>query len=524
MSTTHVRLHRDRWTKISLPNRVIWFQGFIEADGQYYNQKNITEYFQTKRDRNDFTTVSGNFAIIIEQEEETAIFADRVRSIPLFYYQDEDGNWIITDQLNKDMIEGKWDDLAVYEFLLTGYVSGKNTLYPHIYQLEAGQYVVFSRDGVKQVEYFQYYHQPEEQMDLDSAVEELKKVFYDVFGRLAKRLKGQQVMIPLSGGYDSRIVALLLKEVGIDSLSSFTYGNAQNSEAKKSKEIAERLGIPWTIYPYTKEQWKQWYHSESWRHYVSIAANCSSIPHLQDWPAVQAITQEMDHSFVFVPGHTGDFLGGSHLSPHFLVKSSFSLDEVVEQIMNKHHRLWEARQKEVYEQVKNKIKNSLHGFAYEHPEEASALFEYWDWKERQAKFIVNSLRVYEFFGHRWEIPLWDHKLIDFFLKVPLRYRYNKYLYDITLHRMYPDYFPEPIFVQKMELPVWKKGMIYKFIRLGYRYKLTLQQYDRHPMEWFGITGSYLDYLKQLSIQYKGKTFKFPYNVNSFVAKDYLFHF
>ena len=51
--------------------------------------------------------------------------------------------------------------------------------------------------------------------------------------------------------------------------------------------------------------------------------------------------------------------------------------------------------------------------------------------ERQAKFIVNSVRVYEFFGYAWRIPLWDRELIDFFLKVPLKYRMrydDNYLY------------------------------------------------------------------------------------------------
>jgi asparagine synthetase B (glutamine-hydrolysing) len=48
--------------------------------------------------------------------------------------------------------------------------------------------------------------------------------------------------------------------------------------------------------------------------------------------------------------------------------------------------------------------------------------------ERVAKFIVNSVRVYEFFGYSWRMPLWDNELIGFFSQVPLKFRIDEYLY------------------------------------------------------------------------------------------------
>jgi hypothetical protein len=42
---------------------------------------------------------------------------------------------------------------------------------------------------------------------------------------------------------------------------------------------------------------------------------------------------------------------------------------------------------------------------------------------------VNSLRAYEFWGHDWRIPFWDHELMDFFMRVPLELRIGKKLYD-----------------------------------------------------------------------------------------------
>ena len=55
----------------------------------------------------------------------------------------------------------------------------------------------------------------------------------------------------------------------------------------------------------------------------------------------------------------------------------------------------------------------------------------WEWKNRQAKFIANDVRAYEFAGLDWELPFWDKRLCDFFSKLPrifLEGRYLQYQY------------------------------------------------------------------------------------------------
>ncbi|WP_269848621.1 asparagine synthase-related protein [Methanosarcina horonobensis] len=61
--------------------------------------------------------------------------------------------------------------------------------------------------------------------------------------------------------------------------------------------------------------------------------------------------------------------------------------------------------------------------------------EYFDSNERQAKFIINSVRVYEFFGYEWRIPLWDAELMEFFLRVPIEHRINRNLYKKIRQRL-----------------------------------------------------------------------------------------
>lgn len=60
---------------------------------------------------------------------------------------------------------------------------------------------------------------------------------------------------------------------------------------------------------------------------------------------------------------------------------------------------------------------------------AASLYEYWNLQERQAKFILNSLRVYEYFGYEWQLFHWDLRLMDFWAKVPLELRLERKLWQ-----------------------------------------------------------------------------------------------
>ena len=79
--------------------------------------------------------------------------------------------------------------------------------------------------------------------------------------------------------------------------------------------------------------------------------------------------------------------------------------------MNCHYNLfdWSKRKGKLYSLFEKKILEVLDSLD-QYPDQSSA-FESWDISERQPKFIVNSLRVYEYFGYEWWIPFWDKKFM-----------------------------------------------------------------------------------------------------------------
>jgi asparagine synthase (glutamine-hydrolysing) len=502
---------------------IVYFAGYTYYNHSYFCHENIVKFIDETIDsrlEDLIPDLIGEFVLIIQSDQELFAAVDRKRSIPLYYY-DRNGQWVLTDKVSGSH-KGDYNQTAVTEFLITGFTTNNKTLYHDVKQIEAGCYITIHKSNMENSRYYSFYHQPVE-ANLESLSNELEQIFRDVFRDLSERTKGKTIVLPLSGGYDSRIIALLLKEFGNENILAFTYGKRHNKEASVSENIAKNLGIPWEFYEYQKNDWHSWYHSEEWNEYVEFAVNGSNMAHLQDWPAVTKLVQKHKEDLVFIPGHSGDFVAGSHLPYEITEGENHSIDDVISFILKKHYKLWDIGS--IYEnspELIEEIRSSIEHLPYQTSEEASALFEYWDWKERQAKFIINSLRVYEFYGQGWEIPLWDDRIVEFFKKVPVSLRFNKYLYDYTLHKMYPSYFDMPKQLSGKEASLSQKyGVLYGVGKKVYQKKKLWQQYYKDPMEWYGIFPDYKSYLLALRFRVEGLTYKNPYNINSFLVKDYI---
>jgi asparagine synthase (glutamine-hydrolysing) len=512
-----------KWSQLKIADKEIYFRGYFYHKGKLFTEKQLNELIQIPYTSEFLQEIKGEFAFVYKDGQRAVAAVDRKRTIPLFYGK-KHNEFFIKDQLSPEDVQGEVNDLSVSEFILTGYVAADRTLYQGLSQIEAGQLIIYEANQLKKEAYFRYYHTPKE-ITIEEAAAELAQRFKQTFDQMYKRINGKNVVIPLSGGYDSRIIALLLKEFGVENITTFTYGYPSSKEALRSKEIANRLGLDWSVFPYDKSKWYEWYRSSEWKSYQEFGTNLSSIAHIQDWPAVKTLLEKLNaepHEYVFIPGHSGDFIAGSHIPYELTEDRSHTIDEIVQEIMKKHHRLWATNDSKVITAIQSSIKEQLNGLPFENREEASAAFEYWDWKERQGKFIINSLRVYEYYNQDWEIPLWDDLLVDFFLSIPVEYRYKKYLYDYTLNYMYPDYFEKP------KNPVGtttsfsnKYGPLYPVLKRLYNKKELYSRYHKDPMEWYGITGNYVNYLQSLSFHLKGSKYHTPYNINSILVKDYI---
>jgi asparagine synthase (glutamine-hydrolysing) len=417
-------------------------RGQAHVDGRFHAAADLARMFDAIPTERQWQRVllrcNGSFAIVTRRADAVLAAVDRVRSIPLFYCAN-DGRARVSDVALR-ALEGSREiesnPLGDIEFQLTGYVTGDETLVGGLHQVQAGESLCWHFDEPEAPSAWQYHtfeHGDYFTTDTTDLVGRLSLVHEAVFRRLAESVSGRQLVIPLSGGYDSRLIGISLRDLGVRDVVCYSYGLPGNWESGISHELARYLGFRWEFVPYSVERWRQWASTPRFADYFQSAGNLASVPHIQDWPAVWELTRErrVAPDSVFVPGHSGDFLAGSHIPPHFLDAPMVRRRAFFEALLSAHYSLWDwprDTRPDLREVFTRRVEAVIGHVGDVSAPRAADLFEQWDLKERQAKFICNSVRAYESFDHEWRLPLFDHELMDFWARVPAPLRVGRKLY------------------------------------------------------------------------------------------------
>lgn len=389
--------------------------------------------------------LNGNFVVVINEDKWLFAAVDRMRSIPLFY-SFINAELVLTDEveyIKKRYYLNKLDELKISEFMLTGYTCNDSTLFEEVKQIQAGELLYFNIVDRKFESYFYFLHTHGQYIS-DQSRESVFAILENISSNITKRLiesaDNRTIVVPLSGGYDSRYIVCMLKKTGYENVLCYSYGSNNSFEANISQKVAKRLGYKWHGVVYDYKKWKAFYRSDWFVEYCKYSFNYCSLPHFQDFIAVKELTENKKipkHSII-VPGYCGDLLGGSYISSEIAGNGNKRVklllkNGIDDYILRKHFNLGDLDNR-----FKNAILGELHNFTrsftVNNIEDFISANESWFTNHKIAKFVVNSIRVYEYFDYEWRMPLWDNELMDFWYKIPLKSRrgstlYNKYLFE-----------------------------------------------------------------------------------------------
>ncbi|NVO11331.1 MAG: hypothetical protein HXX16_15325 [Bacteroidales bacterium] len=406
----------------------------IDNRGFSYEDKKLEEHFSGVNDvetlRKSIENLTGHFSVVIKLDEDWLAAVDRCRSFPLYYSVNDnhvclsDSAFSIADSLN---LKIDFENIAINEYLTTGYVLGNKTFFKEINQICAGDIVFCNNGNIQIFPYFRYLSDKQISLDLEETSTLFLSHLDKIFENLIKGLNGRKVVIPLSGGYDSRLIASMFRRHGYDNVLCYSFGKKGNPEMVTSEKVAEILNFPWLFFETTKEGVKGFAESKRFLKYIEFAANADSFYIIQDYFALKKMYEEklIPRDSVFMPGHSGDTIGGSN----FLgaIRGDETRDGIAEQIIKHKFNL---RKISKYQQ--EIFKKSIISQLDKYNGNQFLWYDCWSMSESHPKLFVNATKVYDYFGYKFYLPLWDNSLLHLFVELPLEHKKLKKLYDFTL--------------------------------------------------------------------------------------------
>ncbi len=477
MSVKIINQETHPWHTMQIEDVNISISGLIWYEGRHYRNGSachkLAEIFSCGKINSslrlldeaglkaELLKLNGHFSFIVETSELVLAAVDKIRSYPIFYSTAGGKALYISNsarEIRSELNFGKKDSLSILEFKMAGYVTGRETLFHDLYQLQAGECLLWGKESLslKMVRYYTYQPGAISDKKEDELIEELHETTVKTFTDMVSTLDGRPVWIPLSGGLDSRFILAVLMELKYDNITTFSYGNAGHPEVIRAERIAEMAGVKWHKINYSPKKARNMFYSREREEYFQFADGLCTTPVLSDFYALRIMREKkmITDDAVFINGQSGDFTSGGHI-PKDLSDSNIKHDVqfIMNEIIGKHYSLWaDLKSDENTGLVKDKILKILNLEADTEltREDAVKYFELWECQERQSKFVVNGQRAYEWFGYDWRLPLWSDQYMNLWVNISWEKKFNQELFRSYLNKKNPgnifhtDIGPHPV--------------------------------------------------------------------------------
>ena len=425
-------------------NKTTFIKGyFFDSNNRLYDNEDMLNYFSDIKCKTDFVSkiknINGLFSVVIQDLNTIYIASDTSRIFPLFYFSNDQVLHISDSihQIKSTYTIEERNTSAEKEFEGVGYTLGDETLISNIYQTQSNEFLIFKNGSLSDKKIFYSYATDKtsnsNKFDLKT---EMVDVFENSFRRLIQSLNGRQAVVPLSGGYDSRLIVTMLKKYDYDNVVCYTYGKKENLEVQNAKKTARLLNYPWIFIDYTNELIDSCMFKNDFNNYINYQANYVSMPFFQEYFAVNSLIEnkQIEKNAIFIPGHSGDILGGSLYIK--MIPKKLNIKNISNIIFQKNFFTGNHNSQEK-KQIISRITDLISFFTQNNKKLLpQTVIEDYIIKERISKFIMNSSNLYLFYNHEVRFPFWDTTLLSYFKNLPTKYKRNKLLFNEVIEESF----------------------------------------------------------------------------------------
>lgn len=475
--------------------------GYAFHQEKYMSAKDISQFVNDNHP-SDFNTfqelvskLSGSFSIIIKTENSYFLYSDISRFFPVFYSVRQ-GVCRVSDSpeiLSDRNISTK----GLKQILKFGYTLFDNTIWQSVKQVEPGFAIALSNSGIDKKMIFRYDVIRYDKVSKRKVKEIISKELISVGKKYTASLNNRQVILPLSGGLDSRYIAAFLKQNNYTNVICFTYADEYNREVQKSESVAQALGFDWHFIKNT-DALPIAIDDPNFKDYYNFGARGVSFFHMHEYFAINQLKEMnlVNDNAIVLSGYAGDLIAGSQIIKSALPWSSKATIQRAIFGLN-----FQGINKSAYTFLDFKKDHSVFFNSFPVKSKAISIFEHWFIQEKVSKGIFNAGFLYSFFGFEVRFPFWDANLMDAFRKIPIRYRVNESMY----YKVLKEVFFEPyniVFEDDLQ------GILIKNIKQAI--KLKVNKFIRPSM--CDLSNNKL--IKPLIKQMKDENLIFTNNINS----------
>lgn len=410
-----------------------YIRGFFIIKDEIFRGKKALFYLsqiQTEKEFFSFLqSCDGIFSIILKRTNYCCAAVDISRSIPLYY--DREGSVIsdCSEEIRKfdNISKSDVSPNRLLEFYETSCVVGNNTVYDRIKQISLGEMLVVTNDlNIKLYQYFIHTNKLNIINRLE-AKKMLSKLSDEMVQKVIRIVGNRTIVLSLSGGYDSRYIACLLKKNGVKNVICYSYGRKNSFEIKESEVVAKALGFKWICIDYSDQRMLSIVKNNE--QYFQYCLQHDFIYYLQNLPAVKYLVEKecIPNDSVFLTGLCNDMPSGRYILKDELM-SDYEMNKtgVAKFIVNNQFERYLVKQ-EVFEKFVSEVESKIKIDVNDKQTFWGAVDSITTGYDHSRRFLPMNNNC-EFFGYEWLIPCWDKILLNFWYSLPYEMRINQNLY------------------------------------------------------------------------------------------------
>jgi hypothetical protein len=384
----------------------------------------------------------GSFTILICDSAKNVahIISDRRRSRPMFLRKIEGGNVYFSPEVREllrigDAPQPNLRTEAAVEFLIMGSSCSDHTLFSGLFSLPQATVITCSPLGTECRQYWRMgFHDPHDEKDEDALVEECHALIQQAVHRTLGVVHNPFLF--LSGGVDSRVVLGSLLEQG-EKVPVVMYGMEEGDDLSIASALARKFGLESTEFQISSSGLQGYFTT------ATLDSDCRA--EAIDSPMVSQLHRMLGSRFgAFFNGdecfgwHKRGIDDGMNLQ---LTDASHAVG-----LRNLHNvgRLRDWLRADVRVRAEDSIDRIINSIVEQAGAKCPAdLMDVMYYEQRMGNmlngFTAQRLRFME-----QARPFLDEDVIEFVTKLPVRYRYNKYLLRKLLGVRFPGLMRVPL--------------------------------------------------------------------------------